>query len=120
MKAGAVQPLHSLIKRSDFLAVQKTGQKCVAHGVIVQARPNDLGYIRIGYTVTKKTDASAVKRNRMKRRLRAAAADIIGAQARSSCDYVLIARPATAIRPYDALCADLRWCLSKMAYLQER
>ena len=53
-------------------------------------------------------------RNRIKRRLRAAAADIIPAVAVPGYDYVLIGRPMSATRPYDALCADLKWCLGKL------
>lgn len=118
MKATASQTTHlkSLLKRVDFLQVQKTGKKCVSHGLILQARPNDLGHIRVGYTVTKKTERSAVKRNRIKRRLRAAAADVIGLQAKDSCDYVLIGRSASAVRPYETLCGDLAWCLGKLGY----
>jgi ribonuclease P protein component len=118
MKATTSQTSHlkSLIKRSDFLNIQKTGKKCVAHGLILQARPNDLGHIRIGYTVTKRTEASSVKRNRIKRRLRAAAADVMSQHAENSCDYVLIGRPATTIRPYESLCEDLRWCLGKIGH----
>jgi ribonuclease P protein component len=105
-----------LIKRADFLKIGKQGAKCVSHGVILQAMPNDLGQIRIGFTVTKKTEMSAVKRNRIKRRLRAAAADILSVQARESTDYVLIGRQGTAIRPYVTLCNDLKYCLEKTGY----
>ena len=121
MKATAAQTAHlkALIKRSDFLQIQKTGKKCVSHGLILQAKPNDLGHIRIGYTVTKKTESSAVKRNRIKRRLRAAAADIISLHGKDSCDYVLIGRSASAIRPYETLCGDLKWCLDKLGYAKQ-
>jgi ribonuclease P protein component len=111
-----LKDIQTLKNRVDFLQLNKTGKKFVSHGIILQAMPNDLGCIRIGYTVTKKTEMSAVKRNRIKRRMRAAAADVMPLHARPSCDYVLIGRQLTATRPYETLCADLKWCLEKMGY----
>ena len=100
--------------RAEFLKIQSAGKKWVSHGLIVQTAPNDTGDKRIGFTVSKKVDKSAVKRNRIKRRLRAVAADVLPDYARTSQDYILVGRPQTATRPYDQLCEDLRWCLRKM------
>jgi ribonuclease P protein component len=111
-----IKNLKPLIKRADFLKIGKNGAKCVSHGVILQAMPNDLGFARIGFTVNKKTEMSAVKRNRIKRRLRAAAADILSLHARESADYVLIGRQGTSVRPYETLCNDLKYCLEKTGY----
>lgn len=101
-------------KRVDFLKIQSKGQKWVSHGLIVQTAPNEDGLKRIGFTVSKKVDKSAVKRNRIKRRLRAAAADVLPAGAAAGHDYILVGRPQTATRPYETLCNDLRWCLGKL------
>ena len=101
-------------KRIEFLHVQSKGQKWVSHGLILQTAPNNNDMKRIGYTVSKRVDKSAVKRNRIKRRLRAVAADILPNGAIDGQDYILVGRPATAIRPYETLCEDLRWCLRKM------
>ncbi len=76
--------------------------------------PNDKGIIRTGYTITKKTEKSAVRRNRIKRRLRAAAQAVIPLHARESHDYVLIGKSLSAVRPFESLCADLRLCLEKL------
>ena len=51
-------------------------------------------------------------RNRAKRRLRAAAAEILPLLGRKGHDYVLIAKTATLSRPYAALVADLTKALS--------
>ncbi len=72
--------MQTLKNRADFLKITQKGKKCVSHGLILQVMPNDLGILRVGYTVSKKTDASAVKRNRIKRRLRTAAKEILGVQ----------------------------------------
>ena len=100
--------------RADFLKIQSGGRKWVSHGLIVQTAPNKDDIKRIGYTVSKRVDKSAVKRNRIKRRLRAVAADVLPQGAKNGQDYILVGRPQTAIRPYETLCEDLRWCLRKM------
>lgn len=61
---------------------------------------------RIGFTVSRKV-GSAVVRNRAKRRLRAAAAEVLPDLARPGTDYVLIGRQATPKRPFALLKADL-------------
>lgn len=111
-----IKSLERLKKRSDFLKMNAQAAKWVAHGLVLQALPNDLGKTRVGFTVSARTDKSAVGRNRIKRRLRAAAAEILPVHARKSCDYVLIGRPQSALRPYDALVGDLKWCLGKLGF----
>lgn len=106
--------------RAEFLKIQGKGKKWVSHGLVIQTMPNDLGVMRIGYTVSKRVDKSAVKRNRIKRRLRAIAADIIPTHAKGGQDYILVGRPATATRPYDTLTNDIKWCLGKMELLQKQ
>ena len=105
-------------KRSDFLRIQSKGRKWVSHGLTIQTMPNEDSIKRIGYTVTKRTDKSAVKRNRIKRRLRAAAADILPNHAKNGQDYILVGRPQTLTRPYETLKNDIKWCLGKMGLLE--
>ena len=110
-------PMCSLIqikKRSDFLLIQSKGKKWVSNGLILQTKPNDLEQKRIGFTVTKRVDKSAVKRNRIKRRLRAVASEVLPEGAIGGQDYILVGRKDTLTRPYQSLCNDLRWCLRKM------
>ena len=114
-----IKKLGRLLKRPDFIRVQNKGEKWVSHGLILQAMPNERGETRVGFTVSKKTDKSAVKRNRIKRRLRAVAADILPDHAKGSCDYILVGRALSATRPYETLCNDLKWCLSKMGYAKD-
>lgn len=108
--------MQTLKKRTDFLKLNRQAKKWTAQGLVLQAMKNDLGEVRIGFTVTKKTELSAVKRNRIKRRLRAAAAQIITAHAKESSDYVLIGIRQTATRPFEALCNDLKLCLEKTGH----
>ena len=115
---AAQKSLTVLKKRSDFVLMNTKAKKWVSHGLVVQVRENDLGEKRVGFTVTKKTDKSAVKRNRIKRRLRAVAADVLTVYGRDGFDYVLIGRRGTATRSYAQLCEDLKWCLKKLGHLK--
>ncbi len=68
--------------------------------------PDSRDAIRVGFTASRKV-GKAVARNRARRRLRAAAAEVIPNLGRPGYDYVLIARKATLDRPYTDLVADL-------------
>jgi ribonuclease P protein component len=84
--------------------------------LILQAAPGPTGAttIRVGFTATRKL-GGAVIRNRAKRRLRAAAADVLAKRGRPGVDYVLIARRGTAERPSAALVADLETALRRVS-----
>ena len=82
--------LGTLSKRLDFIAASKA-EKFIGKSIVVQARPNSLETIRVGYTASKKV-GNAVMRNRAKRRMRAAAAETVAQYGTSSTDYVLIGR----------------------------
>ena len=58
---------------------------------MLHARPNDLGHPRVGFSVSSKV-GGAVRRNLVKRRLRAAVAEIVGGR-ELSLDLVVVARP---------------------------
>jgi len=105
--------------RRSFIDIQSNGKKWVSRGLIVCIKKNDLGIKRVGYTVSKRVDKSAVKRNRIKRRLRSAAADVLSGYAKDSVDYVILGRKETLLRPYQTLVNDLKWCLEKTGYYQE-
>jgi len=91
--------------------------------VILQAAARPPGSegdeVRVGYTASRKV-GNAVVRNRAKRRLRAAAAQILAARVRSGTDYVLIARGTTAVRPFAELLGDLETALRRIALSAER
>jgi ribonuclease P protein component len=69
--------------------------------------------VRVGFTVTKKV-GNAVVRNRVKRRLRAAAAEVFPRLGRADTDYVVIGRLATLTRPFPALLQDLEQAVEKL------
>lgn len=68
--------------------------------------------MRIGITVSKKV-GNAVVRNRMKRRFRALAADLLPELGLEGADHVLIGRASGIERPFDDLKTDLAKALRK-------
>ena len=102
-----------LRKRKDFLAAAR-GRKRAERGLVLQANfRNDENPPRLGFTVTRKVGC-AVERNRAKRRLRAAAAEVLSLTAKDGYDYVLIGRQDTLSRRWPDLLGDLRIALSKV------
>lgn len=84
---------------------------------IAPRRPADANELQVGFTASRRV-GGAVIRNRCKRRLRALAAEVLLREADPEYLYVLIARQATATRPYHQLKADLRHCLRRLRVLR--
>ena len=107
--------IHRLTSRPQFLAAAK-GVSEARGAVVVQqlSRSDDSTHIGIGFTATRKV-GGAVVRNRCKRRLRHAAAQVVPALGRPGCDYVFIARMGTAERPWDRLLDDVKSALTRLA-----
>jgi len=110
--------LGRLKKRSEFLAVAATNRRATAPGLMLQAKsaPTDdetpeTG-LRLGFTATKKI-GNAVKRNRARRRLRAAAAQVLGSVS-ANADLVLVARQDTIKRPFAELKRDIENTLRRV------
>jgi len=114
------QKFSSIKDRETFLAIQKCGKKWVSKTVIVQTAENDLGISRLGFTVTKRISKSAVVRNRIKRRLRAVAADVVGARGQNGIDYILVGRNETETVSFEQLSRDLKWCLKRLELIEEK
>lgn len=110
--------LPHLKKRADFLRVAGAGRKWATPGLVLQAAPAEAsreegGGPRLGLTASKKV-GKAVERNRAKRRLRALANELLPTHGRADLDYVLIGRPATVTRAYEALRGDLLAALERV------
>jgi len=112
-------PLQRLTRRADFLTVAAGRRRSVAPGLILQTYPQSAAdAVRVGFTASRKV-GNAVARNRARRRLRAAAAELMPAHAAGGHDYVVIARLGTLTRPYDALLADLAAGLKRLGVYRE-
>jgi len=119
--AGAM--LERLRTRPQFLRVAAENLKFAAPGVVLQAAPrprenryNETGP-RYGLTVSKKVGNSVI-RNRARRRLRAAAEEILPRCAKTTFDYVLIGRKETPTRKFDELKKDIEKSLHKLDLFQ--
>ena len=84
-------------------------------GFVLLVRPRDDGdsAMRLGITVTKKI-GNAVVRNRMKRRFRALAREVLPEAGIAGADHVLIGRAGGIERDYAALRSELAKALQKL------
>jgi ribonuclease P protein component len=85
-------------------------------GFVLLVRPRDDGNdgIRLGITVTRKI-GNAVVRNRMRRRFRSLAREILPAAGLAGADHVLIGRAGGIERDYAQLRTELEKALRKIA-----
>lgn len=112
--ASASAPAWGRLKRRpEFLRVAARGRRVAAPGLVLQALARgDRAPARLGFTVTKKV-GKAVVRNRIRRRLRAAARLVLEERPLAGADLVLIGRQATHGRPWALLLDDLRRALDR-------
>jgi ribonuclease P protein component len=98
--------MERLLRRSEYLAAAKA-PSAAATSVVVQARARADGKaFRVGYTCTKKL-GNAVMRNRIRRRMREAAKQVLPEIAKAETDYVLIGRMGSENRPFEDLRKDI-------------
>ena len=113
-----------LKRRAEFLRVANARRKAVTPGLILQAvkRPKETAAMpkaetddapRVGFTASRKVGI-AVARNRARRRLRAAASEVLPRHAAPGHDYVVIARQHTLTRPFPALIGDFEAALKQL------
>jgi len=102
-----------LRQRADFLAVANGARVSGAAFVVQSRRRDDLGPIRIGFTVTKK-NGTATERNRIRRRLREVVKRLGVMAMRPHHDYVLVGRRAALNRDFAAMLDDLRSALHRL------
>ena len=110
--------LARLKRRPEFLAVAASRRRWVAPGLILQAarRPEDSDlppHPRIGFTASRKVGI-AVLRTRARRRLKAAAEQVLPRYGAAGVDYVAIARTETATRPFADLVADMTMAMERL------
>ncbi|MBX9796677.1 MAG: ribonuclease P protein component [Sphingomonas sp.] len=104
-----------MTRRRDFVAANGA-KRAPMPGFVLLARDRGDGdpAMRAGFTVTKKI-GGAVVRNRLKRRLRALAREVLPQAGFAGHDHVLIGRQDGVTRDYAQLRADLVKALGKLA-----
>jgi ribonuclease P protein component len=106
---------YSIIKkRSDFLAANREKRYATPGFVLlVKDRQDESTDIRLGITITKKV-GNAVVRNRMRRRFRALAQEMLGQNGQPGADHILIGRDTGIERDFGALRSDMIKALGKL------
>lgn len=107
--------LARLTQRSEFLAAADHGRRFRSSAFTAQILDREVpdvaggdapNGLRLGLTASRKT-GNSVKRNRIRRRLRAAAALALAEQTARPCDVVVVARPETLTADFATLVQDL-------------
>lgn len=102
-----------LKKRAEFLRAAKGVRRVQGAITLETCKTPDASAdapARVGFTASRKV-GNAVVRNRAKRRLRAAASQLLPLLGRGGHDYVLVARASTGTRAFDDLLADVTTAL---------
>ncbi len=102
-------------KRADFLAANR-GRRYATPGfvLLVQDRRDEDPVKRLGITITKKV-GNAVIRNRMRRRFRELARELLNDHGKAGADHILIGRSDGIERDFGVLRADMIKGLTKLA-----
>lgn len=113
MPAGlhSTAKLRRLTRRAEFLNAAR-GRRAGRTSLALQATESADPLPGLGLTVTKKV-GNAPERNRIRRRLRAAAG-ACSTEFRAQHDYVLVGRREALGTPFDKLCAELTSALGKV------
>jgi ribonuclease P protein component len=108
------QRLITLSKRADFVAAN-AGRRATTPGfvLLVRDREDSSPLMRVGFTVTKKI-GGAVIRNRMKRRFRALARELVPAKGVPGADHVMIGRAKGVERDFGLLRSELADALDRL------
>lgn len=102
-------------KRPDFLAANR-GKRYATPGfvLLVHDRRDDDPAKRLGITITKKV-GNAVVRNRMRRRFRELAAELLPTLGKAGADHILIGREGGIERDFGQLREEMAKALGKLS-----
>ncbi len=103
-----------LSRQADFTHVFRQGRHDSARLLAVRSAPNELGWSRFAYTVSKRVAKSAVVRNRIRRRLREAVRSLPFAE---GYDVVIVVRPPAVESDFHRLRAELTLLLRRAKLL---
>ncbi len=101
-----------LVRNNDFRRVYAKGKAYVGFSLVLYVIKNRAGKTRVGITSSKKI-GNAVQRNRSRRVLRAALAEVLPAEGVGNFDLVLVARGSTAAQKSGQVAGQLRRLMKK-------
>lgn len=105
--------LARLTQRKDFLAAAEHGRRFRSSAFTAQVLDKpEQDSLRLGLTASRKT-GNAVVRNRIRRRLRSAAALALAEQTGKPCDVVIVARPETVNAAFAVMVDDIAVALDR-------
>jgi ribonuclease P protein component len=113
-RSQEAQRLITITRRADFLAANG-GLRATTPGFILLVRDREDAdpAMRVGFTVTKKI-GGAVVRNRMKRRFRALAREVVPAKGFAGADHVMIGRTKGIEREFALLRSEFGQALDRL------
>ena len=101
-----------LKKQKDFERVFKSGKSAKGKYFFLKALPSSKESVRIGFVVSKKVAKQAVLRNKIKRRLRAAAKERLS-KTTKGYDVIIVAFPAIKSASYQEVKKDIALAIEK-------
>lgn len=114
-----IQILSRLSQQAAFDSLRKTKTRWVSKGFSLQVIPSDTATTSSFCVITSKHAAKlATDRNKMRRRLRAVAYEILTTSAKQNMTYMIVARKDSLTLSMDDLRKDLKWCLKKLDMTQ--
>lgn len=113
-----IQILSRLSQQAAFDSLRKTKTRWVSKGFSLQVIPSDAATPSFCVITSKHAAKLATDRNKMRRRLRAVAYEILTTSAKQNMTYMIVARKDSLTLSMDDLRKDLKWCLKKLDMTQ--
>lgn len=106
--------LSRLSQQAAFDSLRATKTRWVSKGFALQAIEAAPSTLHFCVITSKHASKLATDRNKMRRRLRAVAYEILTTAAKTGMTYMIVARKDSLTLPMDDLRRDLKWCLKKL------
>jgi len=102
----------SLKKPSEFSKVYKRGKSFADKNIVVYYMPNQLGFTRVGFSISKKVGNSVV-RNRVRRLIRESFR--VNFESFGSYDFIFVARVRSSEVEYHEITKSLKYIFKKIS-----